>query len=235
MYKKYLKILIGELLATFIFMFFAIGSVSVAISFNSVINELDLIIIALGAGLGVFISMSSFKNISEAHLNPAVTISMLISSKMNLLQSTIYIIAQLLGSIIAVAFLYYFVWFSLGKGVGVHSIALEINLFDGLIIETILTFILVFSILVTKKNNKTFLPFTVSLIVIMGQLIAVPLTGGSMNPARSFGPALVSWEWTNHWIYWCGPIFGGIIATSIYMLVFGSEEERKLLGIIKLK
>ena len=97
MYKKYLKILIGELLATFIFMFFAIGSVSVAISFNSVINELDLIIIALGAGLGVFISMSSFKNISEAHLNPAVTISMLISSKMNLLQSTIYIIAQLLG------------------------------------------------------------------------------------------------------------------------------------------
>ena len=220
MYKKYLKILIGELLATFIFMFFAIGSVSVAISFNSVINELDLIIIALGAGLGVFISMSSFKNISEAHLNPAVTIS---------------IIAQLLGSIIAVAFLYYFVWFSLGKGVGVHSIALEINLFDGLIIETILTFILVFSILVTKKNNKTFLPFTVSLIVIMGQLIAVHLTGGSMNPARSFGPALVSWEWTNHWIYWCGPIFGGIIATSIYMLVFGSEEERKLLGIIKLK
>ena len=167
------KILIGELLATFIFMFFAIGSVSVAISFNSVINELDLIIIALGAGLGVFISMSSFKNISEAHLNPAVTISMLISSKMNLLQSTIYIIAQLLGSIIAVAFLYYFVWFSLGKGVGVHSIELEINLFDGLIIETILTFILVFSILVTKKNNKTFLPFTVSLIVIMGQLIAV--------------------------------------------------------------
>ena len=158
MYTKYLKILIGELLATFIFVFFAIGSVSVAIRFNSDINELGLIIIALGSGLGIFISMSSFKNISEVHLNPAVTISMLISSKMNLLKSTIYIIAQLLGSIIAVTFLYYFVWFHLGKGVGVHSITLEITLLDGLIIETILTFILVFSFLATEKNNKTFFP-----------------------------------------------------------------------------
>jgi len=63
----------------------------------------------------------------------------------------------------------------------------------------------------------------------------MPLTGASMNPARSLAPALLSGEWTNHWIYWGGPIIGSVIATFIYIILFGIKKEKESFGIIKIK
>ena len=118
---------------------------------------------------------------------------------------------------------------------GLHTISPGISLIDGLLIEIIITFILVITILLTIQNNKDIAPLTISLVVFICGIVAMPLTGASMNPVRSLAPALLSGEWTNHWIYWVGPIIGSVIATFIYIILFGIKKEKELFGIIKIK
>ena len=94
---------------------------------------------------------------------------------------------------------------------------------QGMGTEIILTFALVFVIFATAVDPKglgKLAPIAIGLTVMADHLVGIPLTGASMNPARSFGPALVSATWDNHWIYWIGPIVGGISAAVFYKLVF---------------
>ena len=233
--SKNIKIFCGELLATFIFVFFTVGSVCVTSYLDLSLGGIGLIIMSTGQGIGVFLGITSLKNISDSHLNPVVTISMLLTSKMNLITSLIYIFAQIIGSIFAVYLLYNYVWLTLDTGMGLHTISPGISLIDGLLIEIIITFILVITILLTIQNNKDIAPLTISLVVFICGIVAMPLTGASMNPVRSLAPALLSGEWTNHWIYWVGPIIGSVIATFIYIILFGIKKEKELFGIIKIK
>ena len=233
--SKNIKIFCGELLATFIFVFFTVGSVCVTSYLDLSLSGIGLFIMSTGQGIGVFLGITSLKNISESHLNPAVTISMLLTGKMSFITSLIYIFAQIIGSLIAVFLLYNYVWLNLDTGMGLHSISPEISLIDGLLIEIIITFILVITILLTIQNNKDIAPLTISLVVFICGIVAMPLTGASMNPARSLAPALLSGEWTNHWIYWGGPIIGSVIATFIYIILFGIKKEKESFGIIKIK
>ena len=233
--SKNIKIFCGELLATFIFVFFTVGSVCVTSYLDLSLGGIGLIIMSTGQGIGVFLGITSLKNISESHLNPAVTISMLLTGKMNLITSLIYIFAQIIGSIFAVYLLYNYVWLTLDTGMGLHTISPGISLIDGLLIEIIITFILVITILLTIQNNKDIAPLTISLVVFICGIVAMPLTGASMNPVRSLAPALLSGEWTNHWIYWVGPIIGSVIATFIYIILFEIKKEKELFGIIKIK
>ena len=232
---KNIKFFYGELLATFIFVFFTVGSVCVTSYLDLSLGGIGLIIMSTGQGIGVFLGITSLKNISESHLNPAVTISMLLTGKMNLITSLIYIFAQIIGSIFAVYLLYNYVWLTLDTGMGLHTISPGISLIDGLLIEIIITFILVITILLTIQNNKDIAPLTISLVVFICGIVAMPLTGASMNPVRSLAPALLSGEWTNHWIYWVGPIIGSVIATFIYIILFEIKKEKELFGIIKIK
>ena len=232
---KNIKIFSGELLATFIFVFFTVGSVCVTSYLDLSLSGIGLFIMSTGQGIGVFLGITSLKNISESHLNPVVTISMLLTGKMNLITSLIYIFAQVIGSLIAVFLLYNYLWLTLDTGMGLHTISPGISLIDGLLIEIIITFILVITILLTIQNNKDIAPLTISLVVFMCGIVAMPLTGASMNPVRSLAPALLSGDWTNHWIYWVGPIIGSVIATFIYIILFGIKKEKELFGIIKIK
>ena len=232
---KNIKFFYGELLATFIFVFFTVGSVCVTSYLDLSLSGIGLFIMSTGQGIGVFLGITSLKNISESHLNPAVTISMLLTGKMSLITSLIYIFAQIIGSLIAVFLLYNYVWLNLDTGMGLHSISPEISLIDGLLIEIIITFILVITILLTLQNNKDIAPLTISLVVFICGIVAMPLTGASMNPARSLAPALLSGEWINHWIYWGGPIIGSVIGTFIYIILFGIKKEKESFGIIKIK
>ena len=233
--SKNIKIFCGELLATFIFVFFTVGSVCVTSYLDLSLSGIGLFIMSTGQGIGVFLGITSLKNISESHLNPAVTISMLLTGKMNLITSLIYIFAQIIGSIFAVYLLYNYVWLTLDTGMGLHTISPGISLIDGLLIEIIITFILVITILLTIQNTKDIAPLTISLVVFICGIVAMPLTGASMNPVRSLAPALLSGEWTNHWIYWVGPIIGSVIATFIYIILFGIKKEKESFGIIKIK
>jgi glycerol uptake facilitator-like aquaporin len=76
---------------------------------------------------------------------------------------------------------------------------------------------------------------TIGIIVTANMLIAIPLTGASMNPARSFGPALVSGTWLYHWIYWVGPISGALVGAVIYTLLIGSKTDRTSIGVIRIR
>ncbi|MBI64276.1 MAG: hypothetical protein CL778_03225 [Chloroflexi bacterium] len=232
---KNIKIFYGELLATFIFVFFTVGSVCVTSYLDLSLSGIGLFIMSTGQGIGVFLGISSLKKISESHLNPVVTISMLLTGKISLITSLIYIFAQIIGSLIAVFLLYNYLWLNLETGMGLHTISPEISLIDGLLIEIIITFILVITILLTIQNNKDIAPLTISLVVFMCGIVAMPLTGASMNPARSLAPALLSGEWINHWIYWGGPIIGSVIGTFIYIILFGIKKEKESFGIIKIK
>ena len=90
----------------------------------------------------------------------------------------------------------------------------------GIAIEVVLTFLLVFTVFATAVDPKGAFPiiagFGIGLVVVFDILAGGPLTGASMNPARSFGPALVSGSWANHWVYWLGPLVGGALAALVY-------------------
>ena len=106
---------------------------------------------------------------------------------------------------------------------GAHALGPDVSVSMGLLMEIILTFALVFVIFATAVDPGgmgNLAPLAIGLTVLVDHLIAVPITGASMNPARSFGPALVAGQWSQHWIYWVGPLIGGAGAGLLYQFAF---------------
>jgi glycerol uptake facilitator-like aquaporin len=162
---------------------------------------------------------------------------MLVTGKTDLLKTILYISGQLIGACLGASVIKYFVWSTAEFGVGVHSLAQGVTVADGIAIEFFLTFILVFtffSLGFYKRNAGAILPFVIGTIYLVDSLVAIPLTGASMNPARSFGPSLIYMEWNYHWLYWLGPILGGIVGSCTYVLLFGTAQEKKTIGVIKI-
>ena len=163
---------------------------------------------------------------SGAQVNPAVTIGLLVAKKITGREAVVYIIAQIIGAVIAAAVVYSIFGSEMSASVTLPS---EDNIVRALILETVMTFTLVYVVLATTTSkNFKILPlaglaigFTLGLNVIFGGSI----TGGSLNPARSFGPALITWEFNYHWIYWIAPIVGGLIAAGVYKILHTKEEE----------
>jgi len=223
----------AELIATFTFVFMGIGAVGAGLSLIAPFDTAGLVVIALGHGLGIFLGIVVIGRITGAHLNPAVTIAAIISGNVGIVRGFSFIIGQLTGAVLATLLLDQFVWGI--DNLGVHD--LNVQPADGLVIEVILTFFLVFTIFATaidKRGNLAWAPIAIGLVVFVDHLIAVPLTGASMNPARSFGPALIHGQWVDHWVYWAGPIIGAIAAAVTYLLVFGTKEDQSKLGAINL-
>lgn len=227
----------AEFIATFIFVFVGIGAVGAAIGAGiTLVNPIDgagLLILSLGHGVGFFLGIVLVARITGAHLNPAITIAAIVSGNTGLIRGITFIVAQVAGAVVASLLLDQFVW-GIG-GLGVHGLAVDSA--DGLVIELILTFVLVFAVFATafdKRGNTNWAPLTIGLVVFVGHLVGATLTGASMNPARSFGPALVHGIWDDQWLYWVAPIIGGIAAAVFYVLVFGSNEDRDKLGTISM-
>ncbi len=228
-----LRGLAAELIATFTFVFVGVGAVGAALSLVTPIDGAGLVIIALGHGLGIFLGIVVIGRITGAHLNPAVTIAVIVSGNIGIIRGLSYIVGQLAGAALAALLLDQFVWGL--SGLGVHGLGAGISTGDGLVIEVILTFFLVFTIFATaidKRGNAAWAPLAIGLVIFVDHLIAVPLTGASMNPARSFGPALIHGAWDDHWIYWVGPVLGGLVAAIAYVVLFGMKEDRDKFGVI---
>lgn len=107
----------------------------------------------------------------------------------------------------------------------VHTLAAGIGSFQGVIMEIVLTFSLLFTVYATMVDLKKGIiaglgPLLVGLVVGANIFASGPFSGASMNPARSFGPALAAWDWTDHWVYWVGPIIGGGLAGLVYENIF---------------
>ncbi len=106
---------------------------------------------------------------------------------------------------------------------GAHALGSDVTVSMGLLMEIVVTFALVFVIFATAVDPigmGNLAPLAIGLAVLVDHLVAVPITGASMNPARSFGPALVAGEWSDQWIYWVAPLLGGAIAGLIDQFAF---------------
>ena len=218
--KRYL----AEFISTFSLVFVATG----AMATNNMSNgSLGLIGIAISSGLIVMSMVYATKHISGAHINPAVTIAMFITRRMNITDSISYIIAQISGAIIAsLLILSIFPSAITDFNLGATTLASDVNATSGTMIEAILTFILVFTIFgsaIDKRAPNGSAGFAIGTAVMLAILIGGPITGASMNPARSFGPALASGYWVDQAIYWIGPIIGGTVAALVYDNVFAEN------------
>nr|AMK48015.1 putative aquaporin tip2-1 [Lupinus angustifolius] len=153
-----------------------------------------------------------------------------ISGQITILTGIFYWIAQLLGSIVA-SFLLKFV--TGGLAIPIHSVGAGVGAGEGVVTEIIITFALVYTVYATAADPKkgslgTIAPIAIGFIVGANILAAGPFSGGSMNPARSFGPAVVSGNFSGHWIYWVGPLIGGGLAGAIYGYIFLPSDHAPL-------
>ena len=225
----------AEAIATYALVFF--GPLSIILSvvaFGDGLSIESIIMISLGHGAAVGLMVYAFGHISGAHINPAVTIPMMITKKISVQDGIGYIIFQLIGAVVA-AFSLKAILPEIGAKVnfgtqGGPSELLNSSITSGIAVEIILTFFLVTVIFLTAVHKKAAAGIhgiSIGGIVFLLHIVGVPLTGASMNPARTFGPAVVSGFWELHWIYWLAPIVGGIIAGVIMNYVFVNNAEPK--------
>jgi len=211
------KALIAEFIGTFTLIFIGVGSI-VADYLTG--GKVGLTGIALAHGLAIAVMVSATAAVSGGHLNPAVTISLWSIKKIDTRNAVFYIIAQCLGGIFAAFLIKSSVPMDALTSVGMGTPALGqgISVQMGLITEMVLTFLLVFVVCGTAVDSRApkvgglFIGLTIVLDILMGG----PISGASMNPARYLGPALMGGGLQHAWIYWVGPIAGGVLAAQIY-------------------
>ena len=134
-----------------------------------------------------------------------------------------FVAPQLAGAVIRALLLLATIPDAADSNLGAHALGSDVSIAMGLIMEIVVTFALVFVIFATAVDPcgiAPLAPLAIGLTALVDHIIAIPITGASMNPARSFGPALISGEWLDHWIYWVGPILGGVVAGVMYQVVF---------------
>jgi len=228
----------AEAIATYALVFF--GPLSVILSvvvFGDGLTIESIIMISLGHGAVIALMVYAFGHVSGAHINPAVTIPMIITKKISVADGIGYIIFQVIGAIIATLSLMAILP-EIGKpvlwgGHGGPSELLNHSVMSGFVVEVILTFFLVLVIFMTavhKKAPKSVYGAAIGGMVFLLHIVGVPLTGASMNPARSLAPAVATGDvglLEIQWLYWVAPIIGGIIAGVIMNYVFINKDEAK--------
>ena len=224
------KPLLAELVGTFAF--FVIGAGAICIDAATEV-KLGLLGIALAHGLMLSNMVNVFGPVSGAHFNPAVTLGALVGKKIKAGQALLYVIAQLIGAVLAGYFLLLIFKdtpaMEAATSLGTPMVNADlVNSGTAILIEAALTFFLVITVFATGFSNKApNVPaiggYGIGLTVTADILMGGPLTGAAMNPARVFGPALASGQWALHWIYWVGPLLGGLLAGLFYSRIFGDD------------
>jgi len=219
-----LKKCTAEFIGTFVLVLFACGTAAVVGC--SAANGTGYLLTALAFGLVIVAMAYSIGNVSGCHINPAVSIAMLVSKKMSVKDFIGYLIAQFAGAVVGAAVLMAFV----GKDSGLGANALyEGNIGLSLLIEVILTFVFVIAILgvTSKKENSAVSDIVIGLTLTLVHILGISLTGTSVNPARSFGPALFVGgdALANVWVFLLAPLVGGVLAALVYKFLDTKKAE----------
>jgi aquaporin TIP len=232
----------AEFLATLIFVFIGAGAVVMVTGALPLSGGGDvtgvitvdpgsaLIAIAITHGLAIAALVAATARISGGHVNAAVTFAAVVTGRMKAGPGVLYVAAQLLGAVIGALLLDWVVTDQVAGNLGAHAIneaALQ-STGAGVVVEAILTFVLVFTVFAVAMDPRgpaNLAPIAIGLAVLIDHFVGVPLTGASMNPARSFGPALVANEWDDQWVYWIGPLLGGALAGLVYYVVYLSRPD----------
>ena len=215
---------LAELIGTMALVFIGAGSVAILTGQGAA----GLVGIALAHGLVLAIMVTNFGHISGGHFNPAVTIGAWVVAKIETGRALVYILAQLAGAAAGAGLLRYVLTEQIWKqtNLGATTIAKNVGVTNGkaLVIEAVLTFFLVTTVFATAIDDrgafKSIAGLGIGLVLTFDILMGGALTGASMNPARSFGPAVVAWHWDEFWVYVIGPLGGSVIAAAIYWFAF---------------
>jgi MIP family channel proteins len=222
---------IAELVGTFILVF---GGTAVAV--GAILARptagpaYDSLAVALAFGLALAAVVAAVGHVSGAHVNPAVTLGMAATGKFPWQYTPHYIGAQLVGAVLAA----FATWVTFG-GAGARSEAKlaatypaqGVGDLQALVVEILITFILVFVVMAVATDQRApaaIAPIAVGFALAVGVFIAGPVTGGSVNPARSLGPMIVAWDLTSFWLYILGPIIGGVLAALLYDRTMAQTE-----------
>lgn len=204
-----MKAIVAEFIGTFALIFIGAGS--------GAIGAGGLLGVAFAHGFVVIGFAYAYGHLSGVHLNPAVTIGLWVGGVIEWRTAVYYTITQLLGGI-AGALALLFVLGSADSGLGVTILSPDTSPLQGLFLETLLTFFLVNAIYNAAVSGKAgnFSPLAIGFTLIFCILMGAPLTGASLNPARTLGPALASGNFADIWLYFVGPVAGGILAGLLY-------------------
>ena len=209
--------LLAELFGSFMLIFFSAGAVLSNVFPKGGFGAVGL---ALSAGLAMALGVSATMGISGGHLNPAITAGMLAARRIDLKTGVLYMVSQLAGAALAALLLRMLVPGGVSSvlSVGTPSIATTITLAQAMWIEGTLAFFLMSAFMATVVSPEAprIAGFGVGLTLAVAMLFGGPMTGAAVNPARAFGPALVSGQWVAQGVYWIGPLFGAIVAALLW-------------------
>jgi aquaporin TIP len=212
----YLRRSVAEFVGAFALIFVGVGSTIYG----------NIVGVAFAHGLVIAVMASAVGHISGGHFNPAVTLGFLVTRRMAVSLAAAYWIAQLLGALLAALLLK---WVLPGTAVeGIHdgapSLQNGLNGGEGVVVEAVLTFFLVWVIFATAADPrgafKQIAGLAIGLTITLDVLMGGGLTGAVMNPARSLGPEIAANHWADFWVYLIGPFSGAVIAAVVYELLY---------------
>lgn len=205
--------LLAEFIGTFALIFIGAGAGALGVG--------GLVGVALAHGLVIVGFAYAYGHISGTHINPAVTLGLWAAGKIDTTRALAYVAVQLLAGIVA-AFVLAWVLGERAGTLGATVLSDGVSTTQGLVLELIMTFFLVNTVLNAAVSGKggaaagLAIGFTLVFCILMGG----PLTGASLNPARTLGPAVATGNYADIWLYFVGPIAGGVIAGLLYKTVF---------------
>ena len=226
--KKYLAEMVGTMVLTLM----GCG-VAVSLGCDPTGNIPAVVGTALAFGLSVVAMAYAIGGISGCHINPAITLGVFLSGRMNAKDCAMYMIFQVIGAIIGAALLYLLTSTSDGAivGTGANDLQLGVTAIGGLLAEIIFTCVFVLVVLgATSKTNgatNNFAGLAIGMALVLVHLVCIRYTGTSVNPARSIGPAIFQGgtALTNLWIFIVGPFIGGACAACIWKLIEPSDKD----------
>ncbi|CBN74002.1 aquaporin [Ectocarpus siliculosus] len=197
----------------------------------------NILMISAAFGLSIFVLVYIFADVSGAHLNPAVSIGLLVGKRISVERFFLYVIAQMAGATAGAGIASTFLSSTRG---GYNALADTVSAADAFGAEVLCTFLLVVTVFAAcdgelgRKNAHTgpLLPLVIGMAVLLAHLVLIPIDGASINPARSFATAVTNNEWGDHWVFWVGPLLGGVLATVTWEAILRPdqviEQEKKV-------
>lgn len=215
----------AEFLGSMFFVMLGCGSVSAAFAFGAnagVLTGGALVGVALAHGLGYLVAVSWTGNVSGGHINPAVTLAMMATGKIAMPKGIAYIVVQVVGAVVGALLIKLAIPDTVedASTLGATALGSGATAGEGLVLEILLTAFLVLVVFTTAVSRKGWgmnAPIAIGLAVVVIYMVGVPFTGPGVNPARSFGPALVANEWDDFWVYILGPAIGALVTAGLWL------------------
>lgn len=218
-----LRAVLAEAIGSFLFL--TIGYLAVVSATGLGQTVLPLLVVPFGFGFGLLAAITIFGHVSGGHFNPAVTLAAIFDGRIDVLGGIAYMVAQVIGGIVA----------SLMILAVVSKDAVAATVSSGGVpeaqafaVEVVLTATFVAVILTVTRKQPSLAPLVIGLTLVAIHFAAIPISGASVNPARSLGPALVAGKYASLWVYLAGPMLGGLVGWGMYRFFTPPDDEDEL-------